>query len=487
MRNDFLPIVSAKEMARLEALAIAAGANEKHFMQEAGKKVAARVEKHLRDNDLEEVVLLVGSGNNGGDAWVAGIELLRQNFQVRALQLSPLASSSPLNQLFGHAFLEAGGIVSPIEASHLQFTKTEVIVDGLLGTGFHGKTEGLLALAMKHVNASSNYVFAIDIPSGLNGSTGEVEGEAIKASETICLGLPKSGFFLENGWNFVGRLHIENFGLAPEIIEEAKPFGWMPKTERLHLPPILRNWHKYQRGFVVGFGGSKELKGALKLSGRAALHAGAGFVKLFSLEEIGEIQDELIFSLFEKKTWREGLKKAKSVFIGPGLGRSKKAGAWLRNELPSIDLPCVIDGDALHFLTALKRWPKNSLLTPHLGELHSLIGKRDSFSEIQAFVEEKKVILVRKGAPTFIFSPQALPFVISQGDPGMATAGAGDVLTGIIAALLAQAMMPLEAAILGATLHGMAGEIAALRYTSRGYTASALIESLSTAFSKIPM
>lgn len=488
MRDISLPIVSSKEMGRLEALAIKEGASEMHFMEEAGKKVAAHVEAYLRKKELEEVVLLVGSGNNGGDAWASGIELLRQNFQVRALQLSPLTSSTPLNQRFGQEFLEAGGKVAPIEPSSLQFSPGEVVIDGLVGTGFHGKAEGLLALAIERTNEAGNYLFAIDIPSGLDGTTGEVKGNAIIATETIALGLPKIGFFLGSGWNYVGQLRIENFGLSETVVGHAKPLAWMPKLERLRLPPIVRNWHKYTRGLVVGFGGSEELRGAMKLSGRAALQAGAGIVKLFSLENIGEVPDELISMLFDERKWDEALTKAGAVFVGPGLGQSKTAAAWLQKHLHSIDLPCVIDGDALHLLPALKKWPSHSILTPHLGELRSILGTSSaSLEEIQSFVEERNVILLRKGAPTFIFSPNQLPIIVSQGDPGMATAGAGDVLTGILASLLAQGMKPLDATLLGATLHGLSGEAAAARYTSRTYTASALIEGLPTAFTKLSM
>jgi hydroxyethylthiazole kinase-like uncharacterized protein yjeF len=251
-----------------------------------------------------------------------------------------------------------------------------------------------------------------------------------------------------------------------------------PDLKKWTLPKISPTQHKYERGFVLGFGGSTLLKGAVKLSARAALHADAGIVKIFSLEDIGDVDDEIISQRFDQKLWEEALKKAQSVFIGPGLGRSKAVEGWLKTHLPQIHQPCVLDADALYFRP---EWPRQAILTPHRGEMAYLLGQSVTNKLCAEYAQSHNIILVLKGAPTFIFSEEKR-IVIPFGDPGMATAGSGDVLTGILAAQLAHRQSPLEATVLATVLHGLSGEAAALDKTSYGYTASDLIAYLPKAF-----
>ena len=461
-----IPVVTAQEMIRIEEWAIEQGASQEAFMLEAGRKIAKAVRKRV---GVRRVLLLVGKGNNGGDALAAGIELLKEDYEVRALALYPAEDSSPLNCALREQFVRAGGHMIPA------YTDADLIVDGLLGTGFIGKLEEKMAAAIAQANRSGKPILAIDIPSGLNGTSGEGKG-AIIATETIALGLPKIGFFLKDGWNCLGKLRVEEFGLSPEAIAQAKPVAWIPKLEDMQLPPMARDHHKYERGFVLGFGGSKDLKGAVKLSGLAALHTGAGIVKIFSLEEVGATADELICQIWNATAWKESLAKAQAVFVGPGLGRAKAVLEWLSQHLQNIAQTCVLDADALFFLPEVEKWPAHSILTPHRGEMSRLLNGADvQETQCQEFVEAKNVVLVLKGAPTWIFAKKKLPVIIPHGDPGMATAGSGDVLTGIIASLSAQGKKPYEAAILGVTLHAIAGEVAAQMKTSYGYSATDLI------------
>ncbi|HEX2583077.1 MAG TPA: NAD(P)H-hydrate epimerase, partial [Chlamydiales bacterium] len=311
-----IKVVTAEEMKRIEEWAIDRGCSEEAFLCEAGKKVAAIAQTFPG----KKIVLLIGKGNKGGDAYVAGRELLKAGYEVRAYPAYPLQECSPLNQKFGKDFPQASSFAC------------DLIIDGLLGTGFHGRPEAPIARLIDVANQSQKPILSIDIPSGLNGSTGETSAHTIRATATVTLGLPKIGLFLKNGWNCVGKLHIETFGLPQEAIDEAKAVAWMPKLEELHLPPLKRNQHKYSRGFVLGFGGSSALKGAVKLSGLAALHSGAGIVKLFTLEEVGPTADELICQIFDQPLWEEALSKASAVFIGPGLGRSPAAKKWLETH-----------------------------------------------------------------------------------------------------------------------------------------------------------
>ncbi len=331
---------------------------------------------------------------------------------------------------------------------------------------------------------SGKPILSIDIPSGLNGSTGEVGQYVIRAQETIALGLPKIGFFLRQGWNCIGTLRVEDFGLPKKILEEARGVATFPSQEDLALPKIVRTRHKYQAGYVVGLGGSKQFPGALKMTGLAALRAGAGIVRLFSFEDIGPVPLELISTKWSAKSWKEELKRAQAVFIGPGLGDVKKLPALLK----TVQIPCVLDADALmpnlHF-------PEDAILTPHRGEILRLLNlkkalpEEELFEKAAHFSKSKKVILVLKGAPTFIFFPNRDPVIVPRGDPGMAKAGSGDVLTGIIAAQLSAGVPAPKAAILGVWLHALSGEIAASEKTSYCLIASDLIEFLPKAFEAV--
>ncbi len=457
-------VITAEEMARLEK-----GGDSEKYMERAGLGVAQCVVQHIEAHGLpKKITLLVGKGNNGGDAYVAGLCLLEKGYEVIAYALYD--DVSPLNQKFREKFRKKQG----------QFGKTleGLIIDGLLGTGFKGKLDAKMQALIEKANASHLPIIAIDIPSGLHGTTGEVNPIAIRAKETITLGFMKFGLFIREGWNHVGKVHLVDFGLPLDKIPEA--VAYIPK--QLDLPEIVRTRHKYDAGLVIGFAGSKKMPGAAKLAAYAALRAGAGMVRLFPPEEIGDVPLEVICSKWNSKEWKEALKKAKSVFIGPGLGSRSE---WLKKHLKTIKLPCVIDADAI---IPNITYPKKAILTPHQGEVLRLLGLKNApiieelFAKIIRFCTEKELYVVLKGAPTFIFGPKHHPIIIPRGDPGMATAGSGDVLTGIIAALLAQGCGTYEAAILGVSLHALSGEFAAEELTSYCLTAQDLLNFLPAAF-----
>jgi len=474
-------VVTAEEMARIEKYAISLGSSAEDFMRTAGAKIAKAAERLLAKTGGKRVVILIGPGNKGGDAYVAGTHLLQAGCSVRAVAFVKGADCSPLNQKFAKQF--SGDI------SHsTDFSVDDLIIDGLFGTGFHGSIgEGPVAAAIELANQSGKPILSIDIPSGLHGTTGVAEGAKIVATETVTLGFAKSGLFRGSGWDCIGKLHIEDFGLPQEAIDAAKAVAYIPDINELKLPPMARSHHKYERGSVVGLGGSEHFKGAVKLSGAAALHAGAGIVKLFTLDDVGPMADELIAEIWDLELWKDAVKKATALFIGPGLGRTAKAKKACKAALQTADVPLVLDADALFFLPEISMRLKNCVLTPHRGEaLHLFgLGKVDEetlFFRCQEYVDAHGAVLVLKGAPTYIFRVRDLPIIVPRGDPGMATAGSGDVLTGIIAALLAQGQSPLDAAVLGVTLHALAGEAVALDKTSYGYSASDLIEFLPSAF-----
>lgn len=494
-------VVQAKEMGRIEHLAYEQGASELDFMNRAGEGVAETVQGFIARYHLKPVItLLCGRGNNAGDAYVAGKILHEGGFQVHALAFAPFEESSPLCQAQSKRFVETGGTIEYInEKSQISFCDSEVLLDGILGTGFHGEVKGLLREAIECANESGIPIVSIDIPSGIDGNTGEIGGIAIKAKETVFLGLPKTGCFIGEAWNYVGKVHVHDFGLARQFIEKAKAdFILISETMvKKGLPPIVRNRHKYQAGYVVGLGGSPGMPGAPILSSYAALRSGAGIVRL--LHPAG-MEGELAAAPYEviRQGYEEGdhasilkaMEKAAAVFVGPGIGTSEATLQLLQNVLPHIKQPCVIDAEALTLIAHHEiSLPRVTVMTPHHGEMKRLLGIEEEISfpqllsKSQEYANRQSVTLVLKGAPTFICHPGQIPHLCSRGDPGMATAGSGDVLTGIIAAFLSQVHDPLKAALLGVYFHALAGEYASGELTPYCLVASDITEALPFVFS----
>lgn len=490
-----LPVVTAEEMKCLEESAFAAGEDEQAYMENAGVGIAKALEKYLGSpTSTTTISLLIGKGNNGGDAFVAGEKLLKKGFSVVAFQLFPREECSPLSKKMSHRFEKAEGKIQYIDKAPT-FPKG-IIVDGLVGTGFKGAAEGLLSEVIEAANASELPIFAIDIPSGLNGNTGQVESVAIVAQTTIFLGLPKIGFFIDQGWKHVGKLVHVDFGMPEKFIEDSDPTAYLISEEKARkaLPKIERDRHKYQAGYVLAVAGSQNMPGAAIMSCLATLKCGAGIVRLFHPQGMRE---ELATSPYEiiKEEWDlkndtrifEEEKRAKALIVGPGIGRTPDAEKATKTILAKATIPTVVDADALYFLAQNKEMslPETTILTPHHGEMHKIIDAPPTLENCSNYVRNRNVTLVLKGAPTIIFHPHTKPLIVPYGDPGMATAGTGDVLTGMIAAFLAQQVPPRDAAALGVLLHALSGEIAAQKETSYSVVATDLIEFLPEAFEKI--
>lgn len=495
-----MKVVSAQQMSQMESNAYRNGASESDFMEEAGSGVALVVHDYAELHNLDKhVILLCGKGNNAGDAYVAGLHLLHLEYHVIAYHCFPISDSSNLCRENYFRFIQEGGIVKEISSfDEIFYPYSGVIVDGLFGTGFHGEVKEPVASIIQSANHSNLPIIAVDIPSGLDGETGDASSSCIVATQTAFLGLPKMGFFLKEGWNHVGQLIYVDFGLPKEYIEESESELTMlsPDMMKSLLPKIVRNRHKYQAGYVVGLSGSKLLPGASMLSSLAALSSGAGIVRLLYPEEM---ESQLVSSALEliKTPYRyddtdmivETMNNASAAFIGPGIGVTAHTKQLLKEIIPRLTVPCVIDADALTILSELKiALPEKTVLTPHTGELKRLLNidrmelDMKFLKRCQHYAEENNVTLILKGGPTFIFHPNETIQVNPRGDPGMATAGSGDVLTGMLASLLAQGLTPQHAASLGVFLHGISGEFAADELTSYCMLASDIINYLPEAY-----
>lgn len=493
-----MKVVSVKVMSELEAHANQQGFSEKEMMEKAGQGIALAAQKFIQQHQLfPHVWLLCGKGNNAGDAFVAGCYLLEQGYQVIAIQLDHLEHCSPLCQQNGRRFLDKKGkLIHQLDA----FGSEGIILDGLFGTGFKGKVQAPYASLIEAANQSQLPILAIDIPSGLDGTTGQLRGSVIQATETLFLGLPKTGFFLGEGWNVVGKLREVDLGLSPALVEQTSAdfLLSMPQKMTALLPPIPHTRHKYQAGEVVGLAGSPTMPGAALLASLAAFRGGSGMVRLLYPQgmeaALAHSPYELIkipYTYEQTQEVKQLMQKAGASFVGPGLGRSQQVYYFLQAILPDLKKPCVMDADALTLFAAQPfGLPTQVIFTPHRGEMQTLLKSSthltlnlELLQICQQYAEEHHVTLILKGAPTFIFQPQAPIYVNPTGDPGMATAGSGDVLTGLLASLLSQRLSCHHAALLGVYFHGLAGEEAAkARGTSSGIMATDLIAHFASAY-----
>lgn len=501
--NPYIKVVTSRQMAAIEAAAYKEGCQEETFMENAGKGVAACADQFCRKHKLQRrLFLLAGKGNNGGDAHVAGRYLLQNGYEVVVYQVGTLEECSPLCRKNFQRLKECGADMRFVAgAEEIAFSEKGLIIDALFGTGLHSAPREPYASIIEKANAAGLPILAVDIPSGLDGDTGSVLGVAIRAHTTIFLGLPKRGFFLDQGWNHVGILQRTDFGLPTQEIEKvAAELLMFDESNFCQLiPSPVRNRHKYQAGYIVGIAGSPGMAGAALLSSSAALRAGAGIVRLLYPKGMeGELSSspyELIKTPYEEERGLfasvfEHLQKASALFIGPGIGLSAQSKKLLQMLLPQVALPLVIDADALNIIATLGlQYPERAIITPHSGEMRRLLQSNEKgpvneafLQACQHYVEEKRVTLVLKGGPSFILHPGEPAVVVPYGNPGMATAGSGDALTGIIAALLACGISTREAALCGVFAHAYAGDRAAEVKTPFSLLASDIIAHLPHVF-----
>jgi NAD(P)H-hydrate epimerase len=366
-----------------------------------------------------------------------------------------------------------------------------VLVDALLGTGLHQAPRAEIAQAIGAMNASAKPILALDLPSGLDGDTGQAYGAAVRADTTLTFVAPKIGLYLGNGPEYAGRVLVDNLGI--ELPDDAQS---APAIERLDegdiaraLPRRGRMTHKGDFGRVLVIGGVAGMAGAVRLAGEACLRTGAGLVTVATAPENQSAvlagRPELIcYGVRGADDLGPMLLAASVVAIGPGLG----TGAWSRALLEmALDCakPLVLDADALNLLAETNaRPPPNSLLTPHPGEAARLLNcssgevQSDRHGSLRRLIERTGALVVLKGAGTLIGAPGRIPALCTRGNPGMAAPGMGDVLTGAIAGILAQCRDPWEAARAGVMAHALAGDDLARQGGGRGMLALELAETL---------
>lgn len=484
-----LPVAmySTAQVRALDAHAIESGVAGYTLMKRAGE--AALRFLRTRWPMAHRIVIVCGSGNNGGDGYV-----LARFAQATGLTVTVLAAGAP-EKLQGDArqayadFRSSGGVVQPFDAE--QLAAGEVIVDALLGIGLKGDVRADLSPVIRAINQSGRPVFALDVPSGLDGDAGTVLGEeAIRAEATVTFVGLKTGLFVGDGPEFTGTIFCDDLEISPAPSAQPAPRLTRIVESEIHeaLPRRPRSSNKGDFGRVLIIGSGPGMPGAARLAGEACLRVGAGLTTVAVAPEnvapISAGRPELIcIALSGDGMLAEAAGRADVIAVGPGLGRS----AWARGALAvalESGKPLVVDADALNLLAEERIGAREDwILTPHPGEAGRLLGvsaqdiQHDRLAALDRLLERFHGTIVLKGAGTLVGARGRTPGVCERGNPGMATAGTGDVLTGAIAGILAQCHDHWAAARVGVLVHAMAGDAAA-RAGERGVLALDLTREL---------
>ena len=512
-----MKVLTADQMAYVDRTTIEGGIPGIDLMRNAGSEVFNFIKKTL---DIRSgIVVFAGKGNNGGDGFRAA-ELFASNGFDSVVYLignkSDVCGDAEIcmNDLekTGQEIIEITGMDKLDGISEI-IMSTNLIIDAIFGTGLKSEITGLPASVIDKINSSNSTLVAVDIPSGVNSSTGEVSGSVVQADYTITFGCSKAGHVFMPGRDRCGEVHVVDIGFSNDVINSVEPFGnSLTFSEAASLVPKRPyDAHKGSTGRVFLIGGSVGMTGAATLSSTAAMRVGAGVVTVgcpASLNDILEIKltEVMTLPLPEVRKKRclslramglisEAALSADVVAVGPGLGTYFETIELLRRFLSQYNGRVVLDADGINVFKgdteALRNVPCEIVLTPHYGELSRLLGT--SISEIandpiKAAKEASKIsgkIILLKGTTTVITNPQGVMWINGNGNEGMATAGMGDILTGIISGFAAQGLELFNAAVLGAFVHGLAGDYAAEEKGILGMMSGDVLELLPQALNNI--
>lgn len=491
-------VVDSRQMKQYEETVIdTMGMPSLTLMERAAMAVAEEVRTCAASWQTAEKKLLVvaGSGNNGADGMAVARILSMEGWQVTVYQTGAA----------GHCTREwerQNKFISyyPVKiVSNWPAEEYTIMVDALFGIGLSRQVQGEYAEIIAEMNRRKCYRIAVDVPSGIHAGTGKIMGTAVHADMTVTFGWAKKGLLLYPGASYAGRVVVRDIGINETCFGAAqeKPcMFYYDETLGELLPSRKADGHKGDFGKILLIAGFEQMPGAAVLAAKAAYHAGAGMVRVVCPRENRTILQTAVPEALwtEPENWRQNCEWADVIAIGPGLGKSMEAKDILAGVLRESRLPLVLDADALNLIAGdmslqivaadKGKEGRKMILTPHEGELSRLSGKtieqiqEDRERAVRILAQDLHCVLVLKGARTLICREQGEVCVNLTGDNGMASAGSGDVLTGIIAALLAQGADTFAAASVGVYLHGLAGEKAAKRYGSYGLTAGKLAEAI---------
>ncbi|MEN1927912.1 NAD(P)H-hydrate dehydratase [Luteimonas sp. MJ250] len=481
------PLYDIAGIRRIEAQAIALLAGDDFaLMQRAGAAAWRFLLQHWPQ--AQRIVVACGPGNNGGDGYVLARHALESGRDVRVLHAGGQAPRSTLAKRAAAGFLEAGGAVDVAAALP---PACDVVVDAMFGIGFAGRADGACTAMIAAIAGSGAEVLALDVPSGVDASCGDVPGIAVRASRTLQFLGDHAGLATGAALDHVGDLAMAPLDIPHAALDGVRPAAWRLRAGALGalLPRRARTAHKGSSGHVLLVGGNHGMGGAVLLAAGAALRAGAGLVSVATRAGhvaplLARTPEVMAHALEDPVDLAPLLAAADVCAIGPGLGSDAWA-AGLMDAVIAGARALVVDADALNLTAASPHsLPADTVLTPHPGEAARLLGctvgevEHDRIAAAHALCARNGCVVVLKGAGSVVAAPDARAWVIDAGNPGMAVGGMGDALTGIIAALRAQGLPAAEAAVAGALQHAVAGDHAAAAGGTRGLLPSDLIASL---------
>ena len=476
------------------------------LMERASRAIADEILRTCTD-EQQRIIIFCGPGGNGGDGLAVARMLLQAERNVTAYLFNVTGHISPdcatnrdrLRELNEDALIE---VISELTFPDLH--PDDLVIDALFGTGLSKPLSGGFALVTKRINQSNATIVSIDVPSGLmcEDNTYNDTSFIIRASRTLSIQVPKLAFLFPENHRFVGDVQLLDIGLSQKGLECIKSHLWM--TEEPEARALLRRRspfaHKGSMGHALLVAGHEGMTGAAILSTRAALRTGAGKVTVqlpraaLNIMQTA-VPEAIVQTDVDESIITTSLDAAdyQALGIGPGIGTDRYTAAALHSYLRQQACPMVIDADAINILAENPEWlrevPADSILTPHPGELDRLVGhctnSYERLTRARNFAINFRVFLIVKGHYTQICTPTGGIRFNTTGNAGMATAGSGDVLTGIITSLLAQGCLPAEAAQLGVYLHGLAGDLAAADLSEEALIASDIINHLPAAFKQL--
>ena len=507
-------VLTVENVKRVEALANESGISYLQLMENAGSYCARVIRKTFENTNKRNVLVVCGKGKNGGDGFVIARKLHENNFNVTVM----MAMGLPTDNISSEMLSRVRALDIPVVyydskgTTDKFFEQSQLIIDCIFGIGFHGEPDSLASSLFSRINSASATVISIDIPSGLEGDSGKVASDAITADMTIAVLVLKPVHVLKPSMEKCGKVVLAPIGIPDKCFSGVSVSLFTVNTDEVKAFFKKRDSqsHKGTYGTVLVIGGSYEMPNAVYFASQGAVNSGAGLVKVaFPSVMYNAIApktyEQVLVPLESNKKGRisqnaikrisKELKKCSCVLIGCGMGVDEDTKIVTEFVIKNSQVPVILDADGINCLkdniNIIDEATAPVVLTPHPKEMSRIAGVSvDEIQEtrgvvVKSFTKAHKSVLVLKGASTLVGSTEYNDmYVNSTGNPGMATGGSGDVLSGIIASFIAQGVDPFRSAVAGVNIHGMAGDDVTAKYSMMGNTPTLILNQLPTTLSK---
>lgn len=479
------------------------------LMENAALCCVRELEKDLKTICGKKIAVFAGKGNNGGDGFAIARHLFNRGAQVTVFLTCGTGFSG--DAFTNYEILEKIGctLTDDLDMLEYQLPLFDGVVDAVFGTGLRGEVTGRARGVIDQINRQARYVLSVDIPSGMNADTGEILGACIRADKTVTFAAMKAGMVLFPGCELCGEIVVGDISMPEEILKDMGMEAITRDFVREHFPRRRKNSHKGDYGKLLVIGGSKGMTGAAALASKSALMCGAGMVTLGIAQSLNAIMEEKLTEVMTLPLQDENgsltedayydiesdMNRMDTVLVGPGLGRSEEITRLVLRIAKEADVPLIIDADGLNALSQdmdiLEECSCDMIFTPHEAEFSRLADldvkyiEKNRLTVASSFAQDYGVTLILKGPHTVVTAPDGKQYINMTGNPGMATAGSGDVLAGICASLVARGTKEHVAAAMAVYIHGLAGDICAQLYGEESVSAGGICGCIPEALKRI--